>query len=227
MDIETGARMIVEFSGKKRMNCSYVGQVQDEFVLLQVPMSPGIRNRLRPGTYLQFRFLRNGRIIGFGAEILSYQASPASLVFISYPSEFSQYNLRQEDRVQCRFPATLSVMGHPHSGSIVDISPNGCRFVFDGIPTPATEEKMPVSGYFSTMEGRKTYDFKGTVMLRRTRGGEQGAWHSFHRQDRFAGGAQGFLSGYGRHAGRGRRIAQGRQIAVTGRPPAGRAGWAR
>lgn len=174
MEIETGARMIMEFSGKQRMNCSYVGQVQDEFLLLQVPMSPGIRNRLLPGTYLQFRFLRNGRIIGFGAEILSYQASPASLTFISYPTDFSEYNLRQEDRVECRFPATLSVEGKPYSGKIVDISPNGCRFVFDAEVIPQTEDKMDVSGYFSTMEGKATYEFKGRVMMRRSNGNNKG-----------------------------------------------------
>lgn len=174
MDIETGSKMIVEFSGKQRMSCQYVGQIQDEFILLQVPMSPGIRTRLRPGTYFQFRFLREGRIIGFGADIISYQASPASLVFISYPQEFSEYNLRQEGRVKCHFPATLSLVGRPHKGSIVDISPNGCRFVFDEWPMPKTEEKMPVSGYFTTMEGSTTYDFKGDIMMRRTSGANKG-----------------------------------------------------
>ena len=174
MDIETGARMIVEFSGKKRMNCNYVGQVQDEFVLLQVPMSPGIRDRFCVGTYLQFRFLRNGMIVSFGAQILSYQASPASLVFISYPRDFSEYNLRRESRVRCHFPATLSIMGSPYSGNIVDISPKGCRFVFDVSPMPGIEEKKPVSGYYSTMEGLKNYDFKGEIMMRRVRGVNKG-----------------------------------------------------
>lgn len=174
MEIETGSRMIVEFTGKKRMNCTYVGQIQDEFLLLQVPMSPGIRDRLRPGTFLQFRFLRDGKIIGFGADIMSYQASPASLVFISYPSDFSEFNLRQEGRVECRFPATLSIIGRPHTGIIVDISPSGCRFVFDETPMPKTEEKMPVSGYFSTMEGGHSYDFKGDIVMRRVRGVNKG-----------------------------------------------------
>ena len=174
MEIETGSRMIVEFSGKKRMNCTYVGQIVDEFLLLQVPMAPGIRDRLRPGTFLQFRFLRQGKIIGFGADIMSYQASPASLVFISYPSEFSEYNLRQEGRVECRFPATLSIMGRPHAGVIMDISPSGCRFVFDETPMPKTEDKMPVSGYFTTMESSQSYDFKGDIVMRRVRGVNKG-----------------------------------------------------
>lgn len=174
MDIENGSRVIVEFSGKQRMNCRYVGQLLDEFLLLQVPMSPGIRSRLTPGTYLQFRFLRDGKIIGFGAEIISYQATPASLAFISYPNDFSEYNLRHEGRVTCMFPATLSLMGKPHSGRIVDISPHGCRFVFDEFPMPKTEEKMPVSGYFRTMEGGTNYDFKGDIMTRSTQGANKG-----------------------------------------------------
>ena len=172
MDIDSGSRMIVEFSNKERFNCLYVGQVEDEFVLLKTPMTPGIRNRLIEGAFLQFRYLREGRIIGFGAEVLRFQAAPASLVFISYPREFSEYNLRNEGRLECRFPGGVVVKGSCHSGHVVDISPNGCRFTFDhGMPD--TRGLKEIGGWFATMEGGKKYDFQGDIVARRVSGNQK------------------------------------------------------
>lgn len=173
MDIDVGSRMIVEFSTKERMTCHYIGQDADEFLLLKVPMTPGIRERLAEGQLLQFRFLKHGKIISFGAEILKYQASPASLAFISFPKEFSEYNLRHEGRVECLLPTTLAVAETACVGNIVDINSNGCRFVFNGCGV-SVEEGAEVAGSFTTMEGDKKYEFKGTVVARQLNGDDKG-----------------------------------------------------
>jgi len=163
MKIEHGSRMIVEFSNKERMNCRYVGQSEDEFVLLKVPMVPGIRERMAQGTFLQFRYLHDGKLIGFGADVLRFQASPTPLVFLSYPKEFSEHNLRQEGRVECRFPTTVAAGGETYTGYIVDISPSGCRFKFNADTNVTLNEDAVVSGSYTTMEGKTTYKFKGEV----------------------------------------------------------------
>ncbi|BCS87715.1 flagellar brake protein [Pseudodesulfovibrio sediminis] len=166
MNIKPGTPMIMEFSNRERMNCRYVGMSRDEFILLKVPMVPGIRNRLAEGLFHQFRFLNDGTIYGFGADVLQYQASPVSLVFLSYPHEFSEYNLRNEGRVECRFPASLMVGDDTIQGFIVDMSTRGCRFVFEATTSPKIEDDAPVMGFFSTMEGTRQYEFKGTVKTR-------------------------------------------------------------
>lgn len=170
MDIGIGARVIAEFSNKERLTCSFVGMSKDEFVLLKVPMTAGIRDRLSEGAFLQFRFLKDGKIVSFGADILQFQAAPVSLAFTSYPTEFSEYNLRNEGRVECRLPTEIALDGTTYPGYIVDISPGGCKFVFGGGVTLKVEDQSSVAGSFSTMEGSKQYPFKGVVTVTETNG---------------------------------------------------------
>lgn len=170
MQIDIGSRVIVEFSRQERLTSQFVGASRDEFVLLKVPMTAGIRDRLAEGAYLQFRYLQGGKIIGFGAEVLRYQAAPVSLAFLSYPTEFSEYNLRREGRVECLFPTEIAVAGTTCDGRIVDISASGCQFIFDDGAVPNIEDKDSIAGSFTTMEGSRKYAFKGVVMARQVRG---------------------------------------------------------
>nr|WP_321257813.1 flagellar brake protein [uncultured Pseudodesulfovibrio sp.] len=174
MHIESGSRIIVEYADKERMNCRYVGQSKGEFLLLKVPITPGIRERLVKGTHLQVRYLGAGRIVGFSVDVISYQAAPVSLVFLTYPTEFVEHNLRQEDRMTCHFPATVSVNEDVYSGHISDISPGGCCFVLADVSLLKLETKTPVAGTFQTMEGQKPYSFTGEFMTRCEAGPHQG-----------------------------------------------------
>lgn len=171
MDIDIGARVIIEFSNKERLTGSFVGLSQDEFVVLKVPMTAGIRERLSEGAYLQFRYLKDGKILSFGADIMRFQAAPVALVFTSFPTEFSEYNLRNEGRVECHLPTTLAMGGVTYPGFIVDISPGGCKFVFDGGIFPKVEGKESVSGTFATMECSREYAFNGVVTALENNGG--------------------------------------------------------
>lgn len=173
MDIDIGARVIIEFSNKQRLTAHFAGLSRDEFVLLRVPMTAGIREQLDEGVYLQFRYLKDGKIISFGAEILRFQASPSSVVFISYPIEFSEYNLRREGRVECRFPAVIAVSKTSYTGHFVDISAKGGKFIFEGEGAPEVKEKTSVSGTFTTMEVNREYTFTGVIMEREPEGTER------------------------------------------------------
>lgn len=163
MDIEIGSRVIVEFTGKERMTCHFLGLERDEFIILKVPMVPGIRERMGEGAFLQFRYLRKGQIVSFGGEILRYQATPASIVFVRYPTDFSVYNLRSQGRIECRFPTELALAGTSYPGFIVDINRQGCKFMFSGGQATKPEDGASVSGFFKTMEGDRKYEFSGTV----------------------------------------------------------------
>lgn len=164
MDIDLGCRMIVEFPNKERMNCQFVGMAVDEFLLLKVPLTPGIRDRMGKGVNLQFRYLSHGKIVSFRADVLLFQATPASLVFVSYPFDTIDYNLRKEGRIECNFPTELSVGQKTATGRITNINPSGCKFVFDKGSEVPTRAGAPVSGHFVTMEGERKYDFQGEIM---------------------------------------------------------------
>jgi len=194
MDIEIGSRVIIEFAGKERMNCQFIGLDEDQFVVLKVPMTPGIRERMAAGQVFQFRYLEDGKIIGFVAETLRYQASPASLLFISYPTTFSAYNLRSEGRVECHFPTQLTIGKDIFPGNIVDMNSHGCRFVFEKGLEPTVAKEAPVSGTYTTMESGKEYSFKGMVTVQQSLVGEKSLGIRFEGEAELPGGIRASLS---------------------------------
>lgn len=163
MDIDLGSRMIIEFANKDRMNCQFIGLLKDEFLLIKVPLTPGIKDRMAEGVSLYCRYLKAGKIISFRADVLRHQVAPVSLAFLSYPSVMQEHNLRKEGRVECNLPTKLAVGGRASTGRIVDINTGGCRFVFDEGSEIATKEGISANGSFVTLEGSKDYEFKGTV----------------------------------------------------------------
>lgn len=170
LDIDIGCRMIIEFPNKERMNCQFVGLLLDEFVLLKVPLTPGIRDRLAEGVSIYCRYLKSGKIISFRSEVLRHQPYPVSLAFISYPFASQAHNLRKECRLDCNLPAEMAVGGRQTKGVIVDISPGGCKFVFSPENMLATKEGVSAVGTFRTLEGDTNYDFKGEVVALQNNG---------------------------------------------------------
>ena len=183
MEIDVGSRVIAEFSRNDRVQCLYVGMLAPEFLIIKTPMTPGIRDRFAEGLFVQFRCLKEGKILSFGAEVLRYQASPASLVFISYPKDMSEYNLRKEGRIECHFPTEFNLDGAKVSGHIEDISPGGCRFVCKGKRLPKTHEKAVVNGHFTTLESERRYEFTGVIMAQQISGGVQSVGIKFRDAD--------------------------------------------
>jgi len=115
-----------------------------------------------------------GKIIGFSVKVLHYQATPVSLVFLSYPIELIEHNLRKEGRLDCRLPATISIDEEVYGGYISDISPGGCCFVLDDVSILDMKDKSIVTGTFKTMEGQKSYTFTGEFVTRCVSGSNQG-----------------------------------------------------
>lgn len=194
MHIESGSRIIVEYADKERMNCRYVGQSKGEFILLKVPMMPGIRERLVKGTPLQVRYLGAGKIVGFSVDVILYQAAPVSLVFLSYPIDFIEHDLRKEDRMACHFPATVSIDEEVYGGHISDISPGGCCFVLADVSILNLKERMPVAGSFQTMEAQRPYSFTGEFVTLCSAGHHQGLGIRFKGEVKLPDGVSTFFS---------------------------------
>ncbi len=172
MEIDLGSRMIVEFMNKDRMNCRFVGMAIDEFLLIRVPLTPGIRDRMAEGVTLQFRYLKTGKIISFRADVLRHQAFPVSLAFITYPTKTVEHNLRKEGRIECNFPTEIVIGGENGVGRIDDINHSGCKFIFASSSDLPAKVGASVGGSFVTMEGEKRYGFKGEIMALHNMGAE-------------------------------------------------------
>lgn len=132
MDLEIGGPVLMETIGTKdRSKCTFIGFSKHEYVVLRIPLSPGIRSRVAEGSVLVFRYLHQGRLIGFRAQVLHYLATPFSLLFVSYPSKTESHELRRDQRMSCQLLSEVQVGVTNYPGLVLDLSPGGCRFLFD------------------------------------------------------------------------------------------------
>jgi len=174
--IDLYAKMILEFpADKERMNCRFIGLMPGEYLVIRVPLLPGIKQRLVQGNSVELRFLHQGRLVGFKTEVLVYQPTPFSLMFVRYPHDLEQHDLRRERRMECRLATSITKDEVCWQGVTVDISKGGCNFMFDAAVSgnPALNKGDSVSGAFQIMGAEEEHSFHAVVA---SLGNKKGRW---------------------------------------------------
>lgn len=135
LDMPIGLDLIAQIKGtgeeKVRFRSRYLGMKPGEFLILQMPAVPSIRERLASRCSLVVRFMSSGTVFGFEAAVISHTMRPVPLFFLTFPETIESLNLRQAERVDT-FIEAEGVMGeHVIKGAILDISAGGCRMTVD------------------------------------------------------------------------------------------------
>ncbi|HYA42245.1 MAG TPA: flagellar brake protein [Syntrophobacteraceae bacterium] len=134
LNIGIGTRLQLQIGqeGQKyKIGGILTGMAPDEFLMISIPAYPGILNRLTAGTLIVGRYVYAGNVYGFNSTILNFIQKPVLLVFLTYPATVEKVNLRQSQRVECRFPAKVWKGNGVLRAVIVDISLGGCRVCID------------------------------------------------------------------------------------------------
>lgn len=135
LSLELGTRMALTIGAQKgdegRIAAELVGMVHFEYLILRLPWVPGLRSRLVGGAAVTVRFVSDGELCGFQAQILTHIPKPSLLLFVEYPEVIEKLSLRQHRRVQCALPVQLHSRRGDANGVIVDLSRGGCRMAVD------------------------------------------------------------------------------------------------
>ncbi len=130
LPLELGIEFTVEMAGITRSNYQLIGSLENQYLILkqegQVIQSAMIN--LKPGTQLVVRYIFKGKVIGFRSSILVHTTVPDKLVFIKYPKEFAEHNVRSSPRIECLLPAKLFCSNKNLTGTIIDMSFSGCSW---------------------------------------------------------------------------------------------------
>ncbi|TVM17347.1 hypothetical protein DPQ33_09190 [Oceanidesulfovibrio indonesiensis] len=130
MDLPIGHEMLVQFEGEKaRFKSAYYGQKPEEFLIIQMPGIPGIREKLLNGSGLVIRYFVSGRVYGFKAHSMGHVVRPCPLIFLSYPHSVESLNLRQNERVNTFLDAQGTIDDVTMQGVILDLSAGGCMLM--------------------------------------------------------------------------------------------------
>lgn len=132
LEIALGTRLLLSVNGTEgKHGTELVGLNPYEYLILKMPLVPGIRSRMAPGEALTMRFIHQGTIIGFRTHIITQINKPSALIFVEYPDVLEQYELRTHKRLRCLIPAEMHSAYGINRGAIVDLSAGGCKMCFE------------------------------------------------------------------------------------------------
>jgi hypothetical protein len=138
LPLDIGLRMALEFgplqateNSQQRIAAELIGVVHFEFLILRLPWVPGLKQRLVPHTGMTVRFVAEGELCGFQAEILSHAVKPALMLFLAYPEVIERLPLRQHKRLQCALPVQVRSRRGDSDAIIADLSRGGCRLALN------------------------------------------------------------------------------------------------
>lgn len=175
-NLTVGMELNVTISGVSMgMKSELVGISENEYFIIKPPNPLSVsKNKLYAGNGIVIRYLDSGTVNAFQSRVIDFISKPVNLVFIEYPREFVQRNIRNYKRLECMIPVTTVINGLDHDGVIVDINQNGCRCVItllDGekrffikkdkvvklwTKFLGTEEEAEISGLVKNTEKRGT-----------------------------------------------------------------------
>ncbi|MCG8471250.1 MAG: flagellar brake protein [Desulfobacterales bacterium] len=136
LNIEMGNRMRFLFHDTEEpIGGALVGLEPQEYLIVRLDLPAELNRFAQKGDQITARYMSLGNEYGFSATIIEHIASPDRLVFITYPDEVENIDIRKSSRVSCFIPATAIFDGRKLKGTLTDISQSGCRFV---IRLPAT-----------------------------------------------------------------------------------------
>jgi c-di-GMP-binding flagellar brake protein YcgR len=145
LPIQIGTALQLDIPGMpERIHSEFKGMEPGHYFIAAMPEFHGstdVAVFLRNGNSIVVRYLHEGSVFGFEAEIMGTIFKPVRLVFLRYPEAIQDFNLRAHSRIDCFVPATITVNEIPLEGAVVDMSRGGCRFrMFD--PNPEIEETL-------------------------------------------------------------------------------------
>lgn len=134
LGLEFNTRVFIKLStlsSNVPLQGEFIGTSHYEFLILRLPSVPGLVKKLIPRALVEIRYQFEGADSSFAAEIISYTAKPAMLLFVTYPDRMSIQESRRHERLVCSLPTRLATPYGEALGVMKDLSTGGCRVAME------------------------------------------------------------------------------------------------
>jgi c-di-GMP-binding flagellar brake protein YcgR len=145
--ISLGTDVSIEVEGvEERFKSRMIGVDRERFLILRTPVSiaAGLQQtNLGSGTGIIIRYLFHGTVWGFRSSVLETLGGDLGVLFVAFPKEVENYDLRSAQRVEARIPVRVIAEEETIEGMIVDLSATGARILVeagqikDAAPSPS------------------------------------------------------------------------------------------
>lgn len=94
--------------GERKFPTRLLGWREGRFLMVALPRADGRPVPVSDGDTVVLRYVLDGDVYGFRAEVLRVQYRPEPLLFLAFPAEIENVPLRSDPRVPVRLPAVVS-----------------------------------------------------------------------------------------------------------------------
>lgn len=130
-----------------RFRSELVGMLPGRYLILSEPVKPvgsPFHAEYRDGDSVIVRYLFRGSIFGFRTFVLGLVTHPDRLLFVGYPTQVEEHNIRAAERLECLIPALITFAdGTQSKATMADVSRVGCHIRVLG---PEVAGKKPERG---------------------------------------------------------------------------------
>jgi len=173
-----------------KVSSMILGWQHPHFLLVQMPYHRGHPLNLKTGQECIIRYLMDGNLYGFKTKILKIQFDPTPLLFLKYPDNVENLQLRKDERIHLNIPVKIAyeqegAAPFTAEGIMLDISRSGCRISAQGAYTP----DFRISLSFNLPGVKPIEGLKGSIMNTRPTGEESllGVKFELQGQEEFIG----------------------------------------
>ncbi len=155
INIEMGTSLLLNIEGiEGKLKSHLIGLIPSEFIIIKAPIGySGIKEKLFEGNKVTVRYLQHGQAYGFETFLMTLVTKPKMMLILSYPTTINTVSLRKTERYDCYIPCVLEIEGQDLTGTIMDISLNGCRCLLPELPS-----KIQRSVGKDTISGRLKFE---------------------------------------------------------------------
>ncbi|MBN2809785.1 MAG: flagellar brake protein [Deltaproteobacteria bacterium] len=150
--VELNTMLQIQVQGHPgRLKSYLVGKEEDHYLILKAPVVKNAAELFVKDKELIVRYVYQGRVFGFKAPIMIYLAETFNIIFVEFPKNIEDHNLRIHKRVECSLPARLEVLTDHQNrelrfrGIIGDLSKGGCKATFSLKEMEWTKEQLKIN----------------------------------------------------------------------------------
>lgn len=125
--IELGTHLQLDIEGTNiSLTSEMIGMEVGKYLIIKVyQMNNDQREELRNNT-ITAKYLHKNSVLGFKSNIISIISEPENIIFLKYPKNIKNFNVRTNERAPCFLPIQLEIEYNVVEGAIIDINTSGC-----------------------------------------------------------------------------------------------------
>ncbi|MGR3317761.1 MAG: flagellar brake protein [Candidatus Anammoxibacter sp.] len=128
--IDIGTELQLEIVNvSARFKSELIGMETSQYLIAKMPMivDDSFEEKCSKfkGAEVICRYLYRGTIFGFRSNLLGIISAPARLLFVKYPNEVEEHNVRKNERISCMLPGKIKIGSHILDATVLDLSVSG------------------------------------------------------------------------------------------------------